>query len=82
MLDALTLPDIVTFRAGLRAAIDGGAPDAVKMIQETGTIDEPCRKSLTDHLAAYAKTIAEPAPAAEPPPKPAAEPPPPQPAAA
>ncbi len=60
MLDALKLPDIVRFREGLRAAIDGGAPDAVKMIQDTGTIDDSRKKSLTDHLAAYAKTIAEP----------------------
>jgi len=76
MLDALKLPDIVTFRAGLRAAIDGGAPDAVRMIQDTGTLDATGKKSLTEHLAAYARTIAEakPPPTAEPSQQPNAEP--------
>jgi F-type H+-transporting ATPase subunit alpha len=74
MLDALTLPEVVTFREGLRAAIDGGAPDAVKMIQDTGNMDETSKISLAEHLAAYAKMIAQPAPEAEAPPKPTPQP--------
>jgi len=70
MLDSLPLPRMVAFREGLRAAIDNGAADAVKMMQETGTIDEPGKKSLADTLAAYAKTIAQPEPAAAPAPPP------------
>jgi F-type H+-transporting ATPase subunit alpha len=58
MLDALDLPDIVTFRAGLRGAIDGGAADSVKMIQEGGTIDEDHKKSLAAAVTAYAASIA------------------------
>ncbi len=64
MLDALSLPAIVTFREGLRAAIDHGASDAVRMIQAGGSIDGAGKKSLSDALAGYAKTIKPPAPVA------------------
>ena len=37
---ALRFPPSSTFRRGLRDALDRGAPDAVRQIQETGTLDE------------------------------------------
>jgi F-type H+-transporting ATPase subunit alpha len=74
ILDSLPLPSMVAFRKGLRAAIDNGAADAVKMMQETGTIDEAAKKSLADTLAAYAKTVAQPEPAPQPRPKSAGTP--------
>ena len=40
LLDPLPLPVVAAFRQGLRDALDRGATDAVRLIQETGTLDE------------------------------------------
>ena len=40
LLDPLPLPVVAEFRQGLRDALDRGAPDAVRLIQETGTLDD------------------------------------------
>jgi F-type H+-transporting ATPase subunit alpha len=57
LLDAMAVPDVLTFRQGLRAAIDSGAPDAVKAIQDTGTLADAPKASLLAVLAAYAATL-------------------------
>jgi F-type H+-transporting ATPase subunit alpha len=49
---------VVTFRRDLGAALDSGAAAAVKMIEETGTLDEPTKKILLETLQAYVKTVA------------------------
>jgi F-type H+-transporting ATPase subunit alpha len=61
LLDPLPLPAVVAFRRGLGTALDSGAADAVKLIQETGTLDEPHKKSLLATLQAYVKTVMPPA---------------------
>ena len=60
MLDALPLPIVVAFRRGLGDAIDRGAPDAVRLIQKTGTLDDKLKQSLRDALRRYAETLAPP----------------------
>ena len=40
LLDPLPLPTVAAFRHGLREALDRDAPDAVRLIQETGTLDD------------------------------------------
>ena len=40
LLDPLPLAAVITFRRGLRRALDPGAPEAVRLIEETGTLDD------------------------------------------
>ena len=51
LLDALPLPAVAEFRRGLRDAIDRGAADAVRLIQETGTLDDARKQALRETLA-------------------------------
>ena len=62
LLDTMPVPNLVKFRLGLPCAIDEGAPDAVGLIQKSGTLDDAHKKSLQDTLEAYVKVV-EPAPA-------------------
>jgi F-type H+-transporting ATPase subunit alpha len=57
LLDKLPLPDVAAFRAGLSGALDRDAADTVKLIQETGTLDEASKQALLDALKRYAKTV-------------------------
>jgi F-type H+-transporting ATPase subunit alpha len=57
LLDTLTLPVVATFRKGLSTALDKDAADAVKQVQETGTLDDAHKKPLLDALSRYAKTL-------------------------
>jgi F-type H+-transporting ATPase subunit alpha len=57
LLDALPLPTVVIFRKGLSAALDQDAAAAVKLIEETGTLDEARKKVLLDALKLYAKSV-------------------------
>jgi F-type H+/Na+-transporting ATPase subunit alpha len=61
LLDPLPLPAVAAFRDGLRDALDHGAADAVRLIETTGTLDDPRRAALHETIAAYARAIAQPA---------------------
>ena len=54
LLDALPLPVVVEFRRGLRDALDRAAPEAVRLIQETGTLDDARKQALSEALKQYA----------------------------
>lgn len=58
LLDALPLPAVATFRSGLSDALDRGAAEAVRLIQETGTLDDARRQSLREALQQHVRSIA------------------------
>lgn len=58
LLDALSLPAVMTFREGMSGALDRGAADAVTLIQQTGTLDEPHKQSLSRTLRQHATAAA------------------------
>ena len=58
LLDSLPLPVVIEFRQGLRDALDRGAPDAVRLIQETGTLDEARKQALRETLRQYVQRLA------------------------
>ncbi len=58
LLDALALPAVSVFRRGLRDALDAGAPDAVRSIEETGTLGDTQSQALQQALRAYVLTLA------------------------
>ena len=58
LLDALPLPAVATFRQGLSGMLDQRAADSVKLIQETGTLDDRRKKALLDVLKQYAQSVA------------------------
>jgi F-type H+/Na+-transporting ATPase subunit alpha len=60
LLDGLPLPAVATFRLGLTDALDRGAADSVKSIEETGTIDGTRKKALLDMLKQYVQSVAPP----------------------
>jgi F-type H+/Na+-transporting ATPase subunit alpha len=53
LLDALPLPSVIAFRQGLGDAIDRGAPDAVRIIQNSGTLDDERKQELGKILHQY-----------------------------
>jgi F-type H+-transporting ATPase subunit alpha len=53
LLDPLPLPAVTAFRQGLSDAIDRGAPDAVRMIQNSGTLDDAQKRTLAEILGQY-----------------------------
>ena len=54
LLDALPLPDVARFRDGLSGALDRGAADTVRVIQQTGSLDEARKKTLLATMKRYA----------------------------
>jgi len=65
LLDRVALHAIAGVRRGLRDALDRSAPDAVRQIQETGTLDEVRRQALRTALENYISAAVPDAPAAE-----------------
>jgi F-type H+/Na+-transporting ATPase subunit alpha len=63
LLDPLPLPLIPEFRRGLRDALDRGAPDTVRLIEQTGTLDDVRKAGLRETLQQYAQTLAPTVPA-------------------
>jgi F-type H+-transporting ATPase subunit alpha len=57
LLDALSLPDVIVFRAGMADALNHGAAEAVMQIQATGTLDEAHKQTLIETLRQYARSI-------------------------
>ena len=66
LLDALPLSSVAAFRRGLPDALDRGAPEAVRMLQETGALDDAARRALQDAIRNYVRTLAPPAAAPAP----------------
>ena len=64
LLDALSLPAVIAFRRDLRDALDRGAPDAVRLIEETGTLDDTRKSTLQETLRSYAQSLTPAAPPA------------------
>jgi F-type H+-transporting ATPase subunit alpha len=62
LLDPLSQPAVIAFRQGLSDAIDRGAADAVRMIQNSGTLDEARKQRLLESLRQYAHNFVPPAP--------------------
>jgi F-type H+-transporting ATPase subunit alpha len=60
LLDTLPLPVVVEFRRGLRDALDRAAPDAVRLIQETGTLDDAGKQAIHATLQQYAQSVTPP----------------------
>ena len=58
LLDALALPAVAAFRLGLRAMLDRDAPGAVRLIQQTGALDEAPKRRLLETLRRHVQTIA------------------------
>jgi F-type H+-transporting ATPase subunit alpha len=56
-LDALPLELMVTFRRGLHEALDRSTPDNVKLIEETGTLDDAKKQALGEALKRYIETL-------------------------
>ena len=57
LLDPLPLPTVVAFRQGLRDTLDRGAPDVVRLIDETGTLDDARKHALDKILRQYVQTL-------------------------
>ena len=57
LLDSLPLTAFAEFRRGLRDAIDLASPEAVRMIQQTGTLDNALKESLLEALKRYIQAI-------------------------
>jgi F-type H+-transporting ATPase subunit alpha len=58
LLDPLPPSAVIDFRRGLGATLDRDAADAVRAMQETGTLDEAAKPALVDALRRYAQTFA------------------------
>ena len=58
LLDPLPPPAVIEFRQGLRDVLDRGAQDAVRLIQETGTLDDARRQVLLETLRQYVQRLA------------------------
>jgi F-type H+-transporting ATPase subunit alpha len=57
VLDALSLPNVIAFRAGMTEALDRFAVDAVTAIQATGRFGDGDRQTLLAALQRYARSI-------------------------
>jgi F-type H+-transporting ATPase subunit alpha len=57
LLDPLPLPAVAEFRSGLRDALDRGAPDAVRLIQESGTLDDALKQALHETLRQHVQSV-------------------------
>ncbi|MGD0635854.1 MAG: F0F1 ATP synthase subunit alpha [Beijerinckiaceae bacterium] len=58
LLDPLPLAAVIAFQRDLHAALDRSAPEAVRLIQETGTLDDARKQTLLDMLKQYVETVA------------------------
>jgi F-type H+-transporting ATPase subunit alpha len=58
LLDALPLPSVTSFRQGIGEALDRGAPEAVRMMMETGLLDAEGKQALRDTIRNYAQSLA------------------------
>jgi hypothetical protein len=56
-MDALSLPEVSIFRDGMSVSLDGGAPDAVALIQRTGTLDAARKATLLETLQRHARSV-------------------------
>ncbi|MDR3375934.1 MAG: F0F1 ATP synthase subunit alpha [Ancalomicrobiaceae bacterium] len=75
LLDPVPLSDVIAFRAGLAAALDGQAAEVVRAVQESGQIDVEGREAVLAVLKALVVSAAAAATVAGPPPaKPVATP--------
>ncbi len=66
LLDALPVADVVRFSAGLREALDQGAAEAVRAMQDTGKLDDAQKQSIQDVLHRYSQAITPPKKADDP----------------
>jgi F-type H+/Na+-transporting ATPase subunit alpha len=57
LLDPLPLSAVSAFRHGLSEAIDRGAPEAVHMIQNSGTLDDTWKQALSEILRQYVRSF-------------------------
>lgn len=57
LLDALPIAAVPGFRKGVGDVIDRDAPDAVRMVQDTGALDEAGKAALGKALEAYAASL-------------------------
>jgi F-type H+-transporting ATPase subunit alpha len=57
LLDPLPLSAVAEFRSGLRDALDRGAPDAVRLIQESGTLDDALKQALHETLRQHLQSV-------------------------
>jgi F-type H+-transporting ATPase subunit alpha len=57
LLDPLPLSAVSAFRHGLSEAIDRGAPEAVHMIQNSGTLDDTRKQALSEILRQYVRSF-------------------------
>ena len=64
LLDALPPQAVTAFRKGLTVALDRDVADAVRLIQDTGTLDDARKKALLETLRQYVQTVTPAAPPA------------------
>jgi F-type H+/Na+-transporting ATPase subunit alpha len=57
LLDPLPVPAVIAFRRGLRDALDRGAADAVRQIEDTGSLDEIRKAALLVTIKRYGETF-------------------------
>jgi F-type H+/Na+-transporting ATPase subunit alpha len=57
-MDALFPAAISAVRRGLRDALDRGAPDAVRLIEQTGRLDDARGQVLRETLDRYVQSVA------------------------
>jgi F-type H+-transporting ATPase subunit alpha len=57
LLDPLPLPVVAEFQRGLRDALDRGAPDPVRLIEESGTLDDARKQALRETLRQYVQSV-------------------------
>ena len=59
VLDGIPLSAVAAFRSGLGAALDRDLPDAVRQMQQTGTLDDSHKPAVLDALRGYSKRFAQ-----------------------
>ena len=57
LLDAVPVADLARFRLGLRDALDRGAADAVRMVQDTGKLDDARKASIQAALRQLVQAV-------------------------
>ncbi len=58
LLDALAPTAVIEFRRGLADALNTRAADAVRLIQDTGTLDDAGRQAMQEALRLYVQSVA------------------------